>query len=149
MLQLGPRPLNVLDCRVVDGQFSMPFCAAVVLRDGAMTWDSYAKHIGDADTLALCKKVQVSVDDRAQELFPDFMSGVVRVRTAKGEFETLVKVPLGEPENFMSDEQFRSKFDGLCEPYLGAERSGKLVDALLHLEEANSLRSVMELSQPA
>lgn len=134
---------------VVDGQFSMPFCAAVVLQEGGMTWDSYAKHIGDSDTLALCQKVQVSVDDRAQELFPDYMSGTVRIKTKGGEFETLVKVPLGEPENFMSDEQFRAKFDGLCEPYLGAEQSGKLVDALLHLEEANSLRSVMELSQPA
>jgi 2-methylcitrate dehydratase PrpD len=133
---------------VVDGQFSMPFCAAVVLRDGAMNWDAYAKHIKDADTLALCKKVQVSVDPRAQELFPDYMSGTVRIRTKKGEYETLVKVPLGEPENFMSEDMFRAKFDGLCIPYLGDEQSGKLADALMHLEEANSLRSVMALSQP-
>ena len=134
---------------VVDGQFSMPFCAAVVLRDGAMDWDSYARHLGDNETLKLCKKVNVSVDQRAQDLFPDFMSGVVKVKTKSGEYETLVKVPLGEPENFMSEDQFRGKFDGLCEPYLGHERSGKLADALMRLEEANSLGSVLALSQPA
>ena len=134
---------------VVDGQFSMPFCAAVVLRDGTMNWDSYARHLGDDETLKLCKKVNVSVDQRAQDLFPDFMSGVVKVKTKTGEYETLVKVPLGEPENFMSEDQFRGKFDGLCEPYLGQERSGKLADALMRLEEANSLGSVLALSQPA
>ncbi len=133
---------------VVDGQFSMPFCAAVVLSEGSMVWDDYAKHISNADTLALCKKVQTKVDPRAQDLFPDYMSGTVRIKTKSGEYETLVKVPLGEPENFMSEEEFRGKFDGLCEPYLGVEQSGKLADALMHLEDANSLRSVMALSQP-
>ncbi|MEK9755244.1 MAG: MmgE/PrpD family protein, partial [Rhodospirillaceae bacterium] len=55
---------------VVDGQFSMPFCAAVVLREGRMGWDDYNKHLGDAATLDLCRKVKVSVDQRAQALFP-------------------------------------------------------------------------------
>ena len=41
---------------VVDGQFSMPFCAAVVLREGTMLWDHYAKHLKNPDTLALTKK---------------------------------------------------------------------------------------------
>ena len=133
---------------VVDGQFSMPFCAAVVLREGAMVWDDYAKHIEDSDTLALCRKVNVSVDPRAEELAPDYMAGTVRIKTKSDEYETLVKVALGEPENFMSETQFRGKFDGLCEPYLGAKQSGKLADALMHLEEANSLRSVMTLTKP-
>lgn len=133
---------------VVDGQFSMPFCAAVVLKEGRMVWDDYAKHIQDADTLALCRKVQVSVDPRAQALFPDYMSGTVRIRTKAGEYETLVKIPLGEPENFMSEDTFRAKFDGLAAPYLGDEKTGKLADALMHLDEAASLGTVMALSQP-
>jgi len=133
---------------VVDGQFSMPFCAAVALREGRMVWDDYAKHLKDADTLALCKKVTVSVDDRAQALFPENMSGVVRVRTKSGEFETLIKVPLGEPENFMPEDVFKAKFSGLAEPYLGTEKCAQLTDALMHLDEAPSLGSVMALSQP-
>ena len=133
---------------VVDGQFSMPFCAAVVLREGGMVWDDYAKHINDANTLELCKKVNVSIDQRVEDLAPDLMSGTVRIKTKAGEYETLIKVALGEPENFMSEKQFRGKFDGLCAPYLGQEKSGKLANALMHIEEANSLRSVMELSQP-
>ncbi len=133
---------------VVDGQFSMPFCAAVVLREGRMAWDDYAKHLDDAATLALCRKVKVSVDDRAQALFPANMSGAVRIRTKSGEFETLIEVPLGEPANFMTEDAFKAKFDGLAEPYLGREKCDRLSDALMHLENAPSLGAVMALSQP-
>ena len=93
--------------------------------------------------------MNVSIDQRVEDLAPDFMSGTVRIKTKAGEYETLIKVALGEPENFMSEKQFRGKFDGLCAPYLGREKSGKLANALMHIEEANSLRSVMELSQPS
>ncbi len=56
---------------VVDGQFSMPFCAAVALREGQMTWDDYAKHIDDAQTLALCAKVSTRIDaDASVRLHP-------------------------------------------------------------------------------
>ena len=132
---------------VVDGQFSMPFCAAVVLQEGGLVWDDYAKHINSGKTRALCKKVRTFVDERAEAEFPTNMSGVVRIRTSRGEFETFVIVPKGEPGNFLSDEAFRAKFDGLCEPYLGAERTDLLANSLMSLDKANSIQSVMALSQ--
>ena len=134
---------------VVEGQFSMPFCAAVALREGDMVWDDYAKHINDKNTLSLCKKVNVSIDPRVEDMAPDFMSGAVRVKTSTSEYQTMVKIALGEPENFMNEEQFRGKFGGLCSPYIGQDKSAKLADALMHLEEANSIRKIMELSQPS
>ena len=51
---------------VVDGQFSMPFCAAVALCEGGMVWDDYAKHLHNAATLALCKRVRTVVDDSVE-----------------------------------------------------------------------------------
>ena len=45
---------------IVDGQFSMPFCAAVTLREGGMAWDDYARHIDDEKTLALCRRVHTA-----------------------------------------------------------------------------------------
>ena len=133
---------------VVDGQFSMPFCAAVVLREGAMVWDDYAKHLDDADTRALCKKVSTVHDEQAEAAYPANMSGSVKITTAAGEFETFVEVPKGEPGNFMTTDEFRAKFDGLCAPYLDDARRGRLADALLSLEDANAVASVFQLSQP-
>jgi hypothetical protein len=59
----------------------------------------------------------------------------------------VVTVPKGEPDNFLDDDEFRVKFGGLCEPYLGAERAGRLANALLSLEQANSMQAVMALAQ--
>jgi 2-methylcitrate dehydratase PrpD len=134
---------------VVDGQFSMPFCAAVALREGGLAWDDYKKHLNDETTRALTRKVTTVVDARAEAEFPANMAGVAKIRTASGDYECLVTVPKGEPDNFLDDEEFRFKFDGLCEPYLGAERAGKLANALLSLEQANSIRAMMFLAQVA
>ena len=135
---------------VVDGQFSMAFCAAVALREGGMAWDDYARHIADADTLALCKRVKAVVDPRAEAEFPRNLSGVVRVETAGGEVhETFVAVPKGEPANFLSDDDFKAKFGGLSAPYLGEPGCERFTEAVLGLEAANSVRSMMALSHPA
>lgn len=131
----------------VDGQFSMPFCAAVALREGGLSWDDYKKHLNDETTRALTRKVKAVVDERAQAMFPQNMSSVTRIRTSNGEFETFVTIPRGEPENFLSDDEFREKFDGLCVPYLGVDQAHRLADSLLALEQANSISAVMALSQ--
>jgi 2-methylcitrate dehydratase PrpD len=132
---------------VVDGQFSMPFCAAVALREGGLGWDDYNKHLHDDATRALCRKIKTSVDARAQAAFPANMSGVARIKTAAGTFEIFVTTPKGEPANFLTDAEFRTKFDGLCAPYLGNDKAERLAHSLLALEQANSIQAVMALSQ--
>jgi 2-methylcitrate dehydratase PrpD len=130
---------------VVDGQFSMAFCAAVALRTGGLAWDDYATHLGDPVTLALCRKVRTSVDPgtRAGE-----MSGSVRIGTGRGAFETTVRVPKGEPANFLSAAELRAKFDGLASPYLAARRLDELAGALLSLDQAKDIGAVLRLSRP-
>ena len=133
---------------VVDGQFSMPFCAAVAMREGGMQWDDYAEHLEDTVTLDFCKRVTTVVDPRAEAEFPDNMSAVVRVRAAGRDHESFVAVPKGEPSNFVSNTELQAKFMGLVEPYLQAERSGTLLAALENLERANTIGDVMRLACP-
>ncbi|MGI9335621.1 MAG: MmgE/PrpD family protein, partial [Gammaproteobacteria bacterium] len=45
-----PVPEKQNPTNYVDGQFSMPFVAAVALREGGMSWDSYAQHLNDPET---------------------------------------------------------------------------------------------------
>lgn len=133
---------------VVDGQFSMAFCAAVALRSGGLGWDDYARHLGDPATLALCKRVRTRVDPKAQADFPAEMSGSVRIKTARGAFETYVRVPKGEPANFLSAAELRAKFDGLAGPYLSARRRDELAGALLALDQAKDIGAVLRLTRP-
>lgn len=132
----------------VDGQFSMPFVAAVALREGKMGWDDYARHLGDADTLALCKRIRTVVDPRAEAEFPAHMSGIVRVHTGGGDYEKLIVVARGEPENFLSAAEMRGKFDDLVSPYLDQAQRDRLAGALLGLEDAADLHGVLALTRP-
>ncbi len=134
---------------VVDGQFSMPFCAAVALRAGGLGWDDYASHLGDAETLALCKLVRTEIDADAEAEFPANLAGGARITTARGVFEEFVAAPLGEPENFVSLEQLRAKFDGLAGPYLPPGRVDELATALLAIDDADDVGAVLRLSRPA
>lgn len=133
---------------IVDGQFSMPFLAALVLRQGGMGWDDYATHLADPKTLDLCRKVSTIVDPIAEAEFPRQMSGVARVTTNSGTFEKFVVAPTGEPENFPTPAALREKFDALSAPYLDAENADRLAEALLHLDQANSIGSILALSRP-
>lgn len=137
------RPENV-----VDGQFSMPFVAAVALREGAMQWDHYARHLRDPKTLALCKRIKTVVDPQAETEFPQQMSAIVRLRTHDDAVEKFVRVAKGEPENFVTADELRSKFDGLVGPYLSERRRDELARALLALEQAKDIGAVLRLSRP-
>ena len=132
----------------VDGQFSMPFCGAVVLRQGAMGWDDYAKHLNDNETMALAAKFSTITDPWAEAEYPANMSGIVRIKTPRGTFEEKVVVPKGEPDNFMSAGEARAKFDDLVSPYLDLAQRDALSDALLGLEKAGSVVAMLELTRP-
>ena len=135
----------------VDGQFSMPFCGAVVLRQGTMGWDDYAKHLNDNETMALAAKFSTVTDPWAEAEYPANMSGVVRIKTARGTFKEKMVVPKGEPDNFMSVGEARSKFDDLVSPYLDHGQREALSEALLNLDKAASVSPMLELtrSEPA
>jgi 2-methylcitrate dehydratase PrpD len=143
-----PEPAKQSPKSVVDGQFSMAFCAAVALRSGGLAWDDYARHLGDPATLALCKRVRTRVDPKAQADFPAEMSGSVRIKTARGAFETYVRVPKGEPANFLSAVELRAKFDGLTGPYLSGSRRDELAGALLALEHVKDIGALLRLTRP-
>ncbi|MCC7483706.1 MAG: MmgE/PrpD family protein [Burkholderiales bacterium] len=143
-----PEPAKQSPKSVVDGQFSMPFVASVALRTGGFAWDDYARHLSDPATLALCKRVRVRVDPRAQADFPAEMSAAVVIDTRRGAFETYVRTPKGEPANFLTAAELRAKFDGLTEPYLSARRRDELAGALLSLEQANDAGAVPRLTRP-
>ncbi len=132
----------------VDGQFSMPFCAAVALREGGLAWDHYARHIDDAKTLDLCKRVGSAIDPKAEAEFPGNLSGSVKIMTNRGDFEAFVAVPKGEPDNFFSAAELRAKFDGLVGPYLPAARVDELAARLGSIFKEDDINEVLALTRP-
>ena len=133
---------------VVEGQFSMAFCAAVAMREGGLKWDDYATHLGDNKTLELCRKIVAMPDAKAEAEFPENLSAAVRVRTKRGDFEAFVAVPKGEPGNFLTKGELRAKFDGLAGPYLSPSRLDELATRLLTIFEESDINEVLRLTRP-
>ena len=130
----------------VDGQFSMPFCGAVVLREGTMGWDDYSKHLNDNETLALAAKFSTVTDAWAESEYPNNMAGIVRIKTSRGTFEDRVTIPKGEPDNFMTDTEARAKFDDLVGPYLSENQRNRLVKELSTIDIAASVGLMLDLT---
>ncbi len=133
----------------VDGQFSMPFVGAVALREGRMNWDDYEKHLKDPKTLELCLRIRTINHPKVEAEFPANMSGLAKIKLRSGKIlEKMVVVPKGEPENFMTAEELRAKFDGLTGPYLSDKRRDELADKLLKFHQVDDVHAVLRLTVP-
>lgn len=133
---------------VVDGQFSMHFVAAVALRQGSMGWDDYPVHLTNADTLDLTRKVSVVNDPDVEAEYPRNLAGKVTVHMRDGTtYDAFVRHPKGEPENFVTAAELRTKFATLVKPYLGEAGEAALFSAVMRLETI-SATDLLRASRP-
>jgi 2-methylcitrate dehydratase PrpD len=135
------RPRNV-----VDGQFSMAFCAAVALDQGSFGWDDY-RRLGEPAIDALCDMVVVRRDDGVEAAAPHPFGGRVRLGTAKGDFELLVRDPSGEPESFPDRGVLEAKFLALAQPVLG-DGARVLASAVQELERFDRVSEALGPARP-
>jgi 2-methylcitrate dehydratase PrpD len=126
---------------VVDGQFSMPFTAAVALHQGSFGWDDY-RLLGDPaiETIAAC--IDVRQDSRLEGLRHPFGAHVM-VRTGEGSHERMIPDPSGEPDSFPPQAQMEDKFMTLARPVLG-NRASELYARLASLEDVTDMRHLLD-----
>ncbi len=115
---------------VVDGQFSMPFCGAVLLAQGAFGWDDYGRYLGDSAINDLAARFTCAVDPDIDSL-PQNFAARVTVRNGGEAWTETVEVAKGEPANFLTDDEFKRKFATLADPVIGADAAANVVAAVL------------------
>lgn len=122
---------------IVDGQFSMPFAAAVALTRGRFGWDDYDL-LGAPQVDSLCDRVETFRDESLEGLIHPF--GATLAVEARGERLSLrIPDPSGEPETFPDAAALSAKFDALAGPVLNAG-STTLQAQLATLADAPSVR---------
>lgn len=65
--------------------------------------------------LNLIEKVRVFSDNELSAMFPSIQAAIVTIKTKSGVYTERVDFPKGEPENPMTNEEFRSRYDSLME----------------------------------
>ena len=106
-----------------SAKMSIPYATAVGLIYGKAGLQEFSEEaVKRPAILNLTKKIKVSADDEMSRVFPGVQAAAVTIKTADGEYTDRVDFPKGEPENPLTDEEFRSRFDGLME-YAGIDEA--------------------------
>lgn len=124
---------------ILGAQFSMSFSIAMLLTGHPCGWWDYnAVALDDPHLLALSDRTEMVLADAEHSTF---VTGIrVLVRLASGEtLEATVEHARGEPEDPMTPEEVRGKFESLAGPVLGSRRTAEAIAFVDGLDGASSL----------
>ncbi|MBR4588604.1 MAG: MmgE/PrpD family protein [Lachnospiraceae bacterium] len=106
-----------------SAKMSIPYATAVGLIYGKAGLQEFTEEkVKQQDILNITKKVKVSADKELSAVFPGVQAAVVTIKTKEGSFTERVDFPKGEPENPLTDAEFKSRYDDLMS-YAGVESS--------------------------
>jgi len=137
----GDAPNKKAPDDVVDAQFSVYFAAATALKDGAVTLDSY-NNLKDPARLSIMKNTTVIEDDSLPN-----GGGGVDITAGGKTYSAVVKVPLGEPENWIGEDRLRKKFLYLAGKVFGEEHAIRIADAVCDLGLEGSVRALTQMTR--
>ncbi len=106
-----------------SAKMSIPYATAAGLIYGKAGLQEFSEEtVRGTEILDLTKRIKVSADAELSKVFPDTQAAVVTFKTKSGEkYTERVDFPKGEPENPLTEEEFRTRFDGLM-GYAGVDR---------------------------
>lgn len=104
-----------------SAKMSIPYSTAVGLIYGRAGLREFSEEmVKNTQVLELTRKIHVTSDEALSDVFPDVQAAIVDV-TAKGRvWSKRVDFPKGEPENPLTSEEFKNRYDELME-YAGIE----------------------------
>lgn len=129
-----------------SAKMSIPYSTAAGFIFGKAGLQEFGEEIiKNPEVLSLAKKVKVLADENLSASFPKEQTAIVEIRTTDGrKFTERVDYPKGEPENPMTDKEFKEKYDGLF-VYAGYEKtvSDRIYDYVT--SGGNSVRELLEM----
>lgn len=100
---------------VSSAKMSIPYGVAVATITGKAGLAEYTEHyLNDVKVKELCKKVTINSNQEFSDIFPEKQIALVKVTTNKGVFQKQVDFPKGEPENRMTEKEFKNRFMEMC-----------------------------------
>ena len=149
MLLVGaPAEKKVNPENVVDGQFSGPFVIATALVTGKMGWGQLRPPHRPGRPRPPPPHRLRERQRRPGRNTPPTCPPSSPCKPAAQTYTRMVKIPKGEPANFLTDAELRAKFHDLATPVLGNDQTARLADALLAIDSAPQPRPPSPASSP-
>ena len=97
-----------------SAKMSTPYSVVVALAYGKAGLQEFGEEVLESDAIiALTKKVHVVADKTLSEIFPDKQSAILTIKTKDANYSERVDFPKGEPENPMTETEFRERYEAL------------------------------------
>lgn len=97
-----------------SAKMSTPYSTAAALIYGKAGLQEFENDVlENTKVKALTRKIMVNSNAELSRIFPEKQSAVVTIRTTDGSYSERVDFPKGEPENPLSDKEFRSRYEAL------------------------------------
>lgn len=97
-----------------SAKMSTPYSTAVALIYGKAGLQEFGEDVLENDTVkALTRKVEVVANEELSGIFPDKQSAIVTIEADGKKYSERVDFPKGEPENPLSKEEFKTRYDAL------------------------------------
>ena len=120
-----------------SAKMSTPYATAVALMFGKAGLQEFTEEmVKEPSVLSLTKKIRVSADDELSAVFPGIQAAVLTIKTKSGEYTKRVDFPKGEPENPLTDQEFKERYDGLMEyAGIGAAKAAEVYETVSRTNE--------------
>jgi len=97
-----------------SAKMSIPYATAVALIYGKAGLEEFSEEkVKQESILELTRKISVLADESLSKNFPIIQAAIIEIISKDGVFEERVDFPKGEPENPLSDTEFRERYDEL------------------------------------
>ena len=97
-----------------DAKMSTPYSTAVALIYGKAGLQEFGEDVLENKTVkALTQKVEVVANEELSSIFPDKQSAILTIEANGKAYTERVDFPKGEPENPLSEDEFKTRYDAL------------------------------------
>ena len=132
---------------ILDAQMSAPVGAALAMVDGAIAAHQFLPDsLERAEVRRMIEIAETRLDEECERLYPGRRSGAVEIGLKNGKkLAARVLDPKGEGENPMSDADLERKFTANCEPLIGKQRLGAVLQAVWDFENTRDVGKFLSL----
>jgi 2-methylcitrate dehydratase PrpD len=124
-----------------EARFSLKYVVAHALRHGSVRLAAFeAAPLADAETRALMKRIEASIDPELDAAFPGQRAARVAIETRDGRSHALLQpARKGDPELPLDDRELEAKFLELAAPVIGEAPARALLERLWRLEREDEV----------
>jgi 2-methylcitrate dehydratase PrpD len=119
-----------------EAKFSLAYVVAIAAVTGSVRLAAFSDEwLKNIEIRRLMERVEITVDEKAEAVFPNFRSATVVIDLADGrQLSHHSPTRRGDPDSPLSDEEIEQKFRELTAPVMNFDAQNKVIDKIWTLE---------------